>query len=95
MLKLRENLAALAPAKPSTEPPMPAMIDVLNTSLDIVMVRIARSRMAGEPPDVLIAPRLAHLRLMDFHRAQEGIDEGRRAVKRMAYSLAELNDQLS
>ena len=38
------------------------------------------SRMAGEPPDIAVAPRLAHLRLLDFHRANEAIDEGHRAV---------------
>ena len=35
--------------------------------------------MAGEPPDLVIAPRLVHLALLDFHRASEAIDEGRRA----------------
>ena len=33
--------------------------------------------MAGEPPDVIVAPRVAHLRLLDFHRAKEAIEEGR------------------
>ena len=95
MLKLRENLAAIIPEKSPGEPPMPAMMDVLSASLDIVLVRIARSRMAGEPPDVVVAPRLAHLRLLDFHRAKESIEEGRRAVERVAYSLAVFNDQES
>ena len=45
-----------------------------------MQVRLTRSRMAGDPPDVTIAPRLAHLGLMDFHRAREAIEEGRRAV---------------
>ena len=74
---------------------MPSMLDVLSTSMDIVLVRIARSRMAGEPPEVLVAPRLANLRLLDFHRAKEAIEEGRRAVERVAHSLAVLNDQAS
>ena len=34
--------------------------------MDIVQVRIARSRMAGEPPELLVTPRLARLRLFDF-----------------------------
>ncbi len=95
MLKLRENLAALAPEKSSDEPPMPSMLDVLSTSMDIVQVRIARSRLAGEPPEVLVSPRLASLRLFDFHRAKEAIEEGRRAVERVAHNLAGLNDQAS
>lgn len=89
--KLREHLAAFAPAKPADEPPMPAMMDVLSTCMDIVLVRIARSRMAGDPPEVLISPRLANLRLLDFHRANEAIAEGRLAVERVAHSLTELN----
>ena len=44
------------------------------------MVRITRSRMAGDPPDAVVAPRLAHLSLMDFHRGREAIEPGRRAV---------------
>ena len=49
--------------------------------------------MAGEPPDLIVAPRLAHLRLLDFHRAKEAIEEGRCAVQRVAHNLAELNHE--
>ena len=92
MRQLKENLSALAPAKSPYEPAMPSMLDVLTTCMDIVEVRIARSRMAGEPPEVVVAPRLAHLRLLDFHRAKEAIEEGHRAVQRVAHSLAVLDD---
>jgi len=51
--------------------------------------------MAGEPPDVTVAPRLAHLRLLDFHRGKEAIEEGRSAVERVAHTLALLNEQTS
>jgi NTE family protein len=95
MRKLRESLSAFAPAQSREEPPLPSMIDVLSASLDIVLVRIARSRMAGEPPEVLVAPRLARLRLLDFHRAKEAIEEGRRAVERVAHNLAVLNGEAS
>jgi NTE family protein len=62
-------------------PPPPSMIDVLATSINIMQVRITRSRLAGEPADVVIMPRLAHFALLDFHRAGEAIDEGRRATE--------------
>jgi len=65
----------------------PAMTSVLAASLHIMQTRIARSRLAGEPADVLLAPRLAHLALMDYHRAGEAIVEGRAAVERMAPAL--------
>jgi NTE family protein len=90
MRQLQENLSALAPERSPYEPEMPSMLDVLTTCLDIVQVRIARSRLAGEPPEVVVAPRLARFRLLDFHRAKEAIEEGHRAVQRVAYSLAVL-----
>ena len=89
--KLQSSLGTLIPASSPEGPEMPSMLDVLASSINIMQVRISRSRMAGEPPDLTIAPRLAHLGLLDFHRAQEAIEEGKRAVKRVAYGLAALN----
>ncbi|MBV8030819.1 MAG: patatin-like phospholipase family protein [Betaproteobacteria bacterium] len=89
--KLRENLGALMPAASADDLPMPSVVDVLASCMDIVQVRVARSRLAGEPPEVTIAPRMAHLRLLDFHRAKEAIEEGHRAVERVAHSLALLS----
>lgn len=61
----------------------PSLASVIATSIQIMQTRIARSRLAGEPADVLISPRLAHLGLMDYHRAADAIPEGVAAVKRM------------
>lgn len=62
---------------------MPSLTSVLATSIHIMQSRIARSRLAGEPAEVLLSPRLAHLALMDYHRASEAIAEGEAVVKRM------------
>jgi NTE family protein len=85
--KVQENLGALLPTPPPDEPGLPSMLDVLASSINIMQVRIARSRMAGDPADLVVAPRLAHLRLLDFHRAREAIEEGYRAVERIAHNL--------
>ncbi|WP_347251061.1 patatin-like phospholipase family protein [Zoogloea sp.] len=60
---------------------LPSMLSVMQSSISIMSVRIARSRLAGEPADVLISPRLAQLGLMDFHRGAEAIAEGEAAVE--------------
>ncbi|MBS0372428.1 MAG: patatin-like phospholipase family protein [Proteobacteria bacterium] len=60
---------------------LPSMLSVMQDSISIMSVRIARSRMAGEPADVLISPRLAQLGLMDYHRGAEAIAEGEAAVE--------------
>jgi alkanesulfonate monooxygenase SsuD/methylene tetrahydromethanopterin reductase-like flavin-dependent oxidoreductase (luciferase family) len=51
--------------------------------LNIMQVRIARSRLAGDPADVHLSPRVGHLGPMDYHRAAEAIAEGESAVERM------------
>jgi NTE family protein len=78
LARLQERLAGLLPRNGR---PMPSLLDVVASSINIMQVRIARSRMAGEPPDAVVAPRLAHLGLMEFHRAKEAIEEGRRATR--------------
>jgi NTE family protein len=60
---------------------LPSMVNVITSSLNIMQVRITRSRLAGEPADVMITPRLADMALMDFHRAIPAIEEGRDAAK--------------
>jgi NTE family protein len=46
-----------------------------------MQVSIARTRLAGEPAEVVIRPRLSDFALMDFHRAAEAIAEGQRAAE--------------
>ena len=63
---------------------MPSILEVFTTALDIVEMRVARSRLSGDPADVLLTPLLPGFRTMDFHRSKEAIEEGRAAVERMA-----------
>lgn len=61
---------------------VPGISTVMVEAFNIVQDRIARSRLAGDPPDAMISPRLHGINLFDFHRASELIDLGRRAVER-------------
>ena len=63
------------------ESPDPGLFDVIAGSVGIMQDRITRSRMAGEPPDIHITPRLNHIGLMDFDRASECVAEGRTATQ--------------
>ena len=69
---------------------LPSLVSVISSSINIMQVRIARSRLAGEPADLLIAPRVSQLGLMDYHRADEAIAEGVAAVARVRPLLREL-----
>lgn len=65
----------------------PSLMNVLASSINIMQVRIARSRLAGEPADVLVTPYLGQLGWLDYHRADEAIAEGREAVARALPAL--------
>lgn len=70
------------------QPSEPGMIEVIYTTINIMQDQISRSRMTGDPPDLIVAPRLGDFHLMDFHRAAEAIELGRAAVERVASELA-------
>ncbi len=61
------------------------MVDAFNIMQD----RITRARLAGDPPDVLISPRVGNIGWFDFHRAEETIAHGARAAARTIESIQE------
>jgi len=60
----------------------PRVFETIASSINIIQDRITRSRMVGEPPDILITPELADIGLLEFYRAAECIDEGKESVRR-------------
>ncbi|MCB9955979.1 MAG: patatin-like phospholipase family protein [Parvularculaceae bacterium] len=60
--------------------PTPGLGSVMLASFNIIMDRMTRSRLAGDPPDVLLTPRVGHIALLDFDRADELIALGREAA---------------
>jgi NTE family protein len=72
-------------------PNAPGLATVMVDAFNITQDRIARSRLAGDPPDVMIAPKLSKFGLFEFHRAEECIELGRQAAER---ALPEIFDLL-
>ena len=85
-----DGQAGGAPASGAGHEALPPVLDVLTTGIQIMQVRITRSRMSGDPPELTIAPRLSHLSLLDFHRAQEAIDAGAQAAQESVGQLRAL-----
>jgi len=75
-----------APDAPD-EPDMPGFMHVIFTSLDIMQDRIARSRLAGDPPDLLLAPHLGDVEPLEFSGGGPSIEEGYNTVQRMLPAL--------
>lgn len=75
--------------KQEDEPP--SLFDAIAGSINITQDRITRSRLAGDPPDILLSPKLAQIGLLEFYRAEEAINEGIKAVRKM---MPEITNQL-
>ncbi len=60
----------------------PGISTVMMDAFNIIQDRIARSRLAGDPPDLMIAPKLSDIGLFDFHRASEAITAGQAATEK-------------
>jgi NTE family protein len=78
----REYSNSLFPSSNEKNEP-PGFFYAVANSFNIVQDRITRSRLAGDPADVLLSPQLARIGMLEFHRAAEAITEGERCVRRM------------
>ncbi|MDP3267706.1 MAG: patatin-like phospholipase RssA [Legionella sp.] len=80
MARVQDGLDVMIAEFGQKEPSTLSMLDVITSSINIMQIRITRSRMAGDPPEIIVAPHLAHINLLDFHRAKEAIKEGEQAM---------------
>jgi NTE family protein len=67
----------------------PGISTVMFAALNISQDRIARSRLAGEPPDVTLTPKVGHIGLFDFDEARDAIARGEKAVAVKAERIAD------
>jgi NTE family protein len=74
------HASAILPKLVSAAATSPGYFEVLMTSINVMQDQITRARLAGEPPHVMLVPRLAHITLLEFNRAAESIAEGRAVV---------------
>ena len=67
----------------------PGISRVLLEAFNVTQDRIARARLAGDPPDVIITPRLGAMGLFDFHKSKLAIAEGYEATMRQLDEITE------
>jgi NTE family protein len=73
----------------------PGLPTVMVEAFNVMQDRITRARLAGDPPDVLISPRLGGIGWFDFHRAAEAIAIGTEAAEKAMGSVSEAVTALS
>ncbi|MBN4051671.1 patatin-like phospholipase family protein [Parvibaculum lavamentivorans] len=78
-----------------TKKQSPGLTNVMMGALNIMQDRMARSRLAADPADVLIAPDVGHIGLIDFDKAEELIAQGEaaaaHAIPFVEHALTRLN----
>ncbi|WP_028856660.1 patatin-like phospholipase family protein [Psychrilyobacter atlanticus] len=77
---VREYTPSIFDTDENNESP-PNLFDAIASSINITQDRITKSRMGEDPPDILLSPKLARIKPLEFYRAREAIDEGVKCVK--------------
>ena len=88
--RIKSGVKAMTPDFLNADIDRISYFDVLSSSIDIMTDQIMRSRLAGEPPHIMLQPRLGRFGTLDFHRAEEAITEGRNIVQDALPALRKL-----
>jgi NTE family protein len=92
---LRERAERLTSRKFLGASRRPGLSSVMVDAFQVLLDRVTRARLAGDPPDVLISPRLAKVGLFDFNRAAEIVALGAEAAERALPSIEEAVETLT
>ncbi|HEV7254558.1 MAG TPA: patatin-like phospholipase family protein [Mesorhizobium sp.] len=90
--ELTASAAGLPPA-PAGEPTRESRLGIVGAMVEafnIIQDRITRARLAGDPPDIALQPRLGHIGLTEFHRADELIKLGYECTRSKVEELLRL-----
>jgi NTE family protein len=71
------------------------IMGVMVEAFNIIQDRISRARLAGDPPDMSLQPKLGHIGLSEFHRAEEAIHLGYEATHAHVGELKRLQEVLA
>ncbi|MFG1172391.1 patatin-like phospholipase RssA [Erwiniaceae bacterium CAU 1747] len=85
--RLRQRLGQMVQRKVNHSP---SAMEIMSTSIQVLENRLKRNRMAGDPPDVLLQPFCPQISTLDFHRAEEAIEAGKRSVEKKMDELLPL-----
>ncbi|OLP60145.1 Patatin [Xaviernesmea oryzae] len=93
VIKLKASHPPTTTPGPSEEPVSRlGVTSVMVQAFNIIQDRISRARLAGDPPDLSLHPRLNDIGLSEFHRAGEAIDRGYLEARARIADLKRLQD---
>ena len=86
-MSIGSSLKKILPDLLVSESTTPDYFDVTASAINIMQDHVTRSRLAGEPPHVMLTPQVGDIGILEFNRAEDAIREGRKSVKRAMSSL--------
>jgi NTE family protein len=90
--RVRRQFGAAPVTEKSTAP---GILSIMLDAFNITQDRIARSRLAGDPPDVTIGPKIGGIGLSEFHRAEEAIAAGEAATMKVMDDIMDIRKALT
>lgn len=75
----RQYSSSLFPQSEKKDEPL-SLIGAISSSINIFQDRITRSRLAGDPADVVLSPKLGDMGILEFSRAADAFQIGRAHV---------------
>jgi NTE family protein len=93
--RIRRPFGGQAPPPVDKTNPAPGLMSVMLDAFNISQDRIARARLAGDPPDVMVTPKLGGLGLSEFHRADEAIAAGEAAIAKVMDDILDIRKALT
>jgi NTE family protein len=79
-----------APVRSRDPRKVPRMLDAVFTTIQIMQRSIVAEKIKRNPPDLLVRPRIANVRLMDFHKAEHIFAEAESEKQRLKNELRRL-----
>jgi NTE family protein len=64
-----------------------SLFEILSNSIDILENTLKETRLAKDPPDILLRPDTKQISFLDIHLANEAMEAGRQSVRRMMAAI--------
>jgi len=78
---LPENTGNISDKKPDNDlPDSPSLFDTIASAVNIIQIQTTKTNLAANPPAILIKPHLQDIGLLEFYRAKDAIEEGKKSV---------------
>ena len=82
--KAKNLIPSIKKEAESDKPKPPDFFETISRSINIAQDRITKTRLAGDPPEIILCPKVTDIGLLETYRAEEVFEPGINAAKRIS-----------